>query len=355
MKCKVVRKVVLATFVAFLINCSSSSNVSIGGSVTGLTGTLVLQNNDDDDLSLTEDGEFTFSKKIEKNSDYAVTVLTQPAGQLCTVSNGTGTASDDVDTVDVTCSAVEDTFSIGGTVTGLTGTVILQNNSADDLAISSDGSFVFETGVADGAGYDVTVLTQPAGQFCVITNGMDVATANVTDIAVTCSVSKFFFVTTTTSAGNLGGIAGADVICNADASKPNGSTYKAYLVDATNRIACTTANCTGGLSEHTDWVLAPNTTYVRGNGNAVIIGTTDANGLFVAPLDANYTSGLGVNIWTGLQTNWRTDSETCSNWTDNTIGENGSFAITSTKGAGALRAGSQTCDLTMTNLACVEQ
>jgi hypothetical protein len=76
---------------------------TIGGSVTGLTGTVVLQNNGKDDLSLTANGSFTFATKSAKDATYAVTVLTQPSGQICTVNSGGGTATDNVTTVSVDC------------------------------------------------------------------------------------------------------------------------------------------------------------------------------------------------------------------------------------------------------------
>ncbi|MCH8842837.1 MAG: hypothetical protein IID61_07640, partial [SAR324 cluster bacterium] len=50
-------------------------------------------------------------------------------------------------------------YSVGGTLSGLTGTVVLQNNDADGLTLNSNGSFTFATAVADLAGYAVTVLT----------------------------------------------------------------------------------------------------------------------------------------------------------------------------------------------------
>ncbi|HDZ87236.1 MAG TPA: hypothetical protein ENH38_01280, partial [Nitrospirae bacterium] len=79
------------------------------------------------------------------------------------------------------------TYTAGGTVSGLTGTMILQNNGGDDLAITSNGAFTFSTAVADGSGYSVTVKTQPAGQTCFVTNGSGtVSGADVTDVAVGC-------------------------------------------------------------------------------------------------------------------------------------------------------------------------
>jgi hypothetical protein len=47
---------------------------------------------------------------------YAVTVVTQPAGQRCAVMGGSGTATANVTTVSVTCTSL---FTIGGTLSGL--------------------------------------------------------------------------------------------------------------------------------------------------------------------------------------------------------------------------------------------
>ncbi|MGB5264992.1 MAG: hypothetical protein WBN30_00275, partial [Polyangiales bacterium] len=38
-------------------------------------------------------------------------------------------------------------YSIGGTVSGLDGTVVLLNNGADDLSVSANGAFTFATRV----------------------------------------------------------------------------------------------------------------------------------------------------------------------------------------------------------------
>lgn len=78
-------------------------------------------------------------------------------------------------------------YSIGGTVSGLTGTVVLQNNSGDDLTITSDGDFSFDTSLVSGSSYAVTVFTNPSGQGCTISNGSgSVSGATVSDVVVTC-------------------------------------------------------------------------------------------------------------------------------------------------------------------------
>jgi len=93
---------------------------------------------------------------------------------------------------------------IGGAVSGLSGTVVLQNNGANNLSISSNGNFNFSSSVAQGSNYNVTVLTQPASQTCTITNGAGTAGASdITNVAVTCAINQY---TVTASAGANGSI-----------------------------------------------------------------------------------------------------------------------------------------------------
>lgn len=68
-------------------------------------------------------------------------------------------------------------YNIGGDISGLSGSVTLQNNSTDDLLINTNGAFTFNT----------TTLT------CVVTGGGaadgsgTIAAADVTDIDVACN------------------------------------------------------------------------------------------------------------------------------------------------------------------------
>ncbi len=79
------------------------------------------------------------------------------------------------------------TYTLGGTLSGLTGTLVLQNNGGNDLALSTNGSFTFATALTNNAAYNVTVLTQPAAQTCAVTNGSGTVNgANVTNVAVNC-------------------------------------------------------------------------------------------------------------------------------------------------------------------------
>ncbi len=106
------RLAVLGATIA-LAACGSSQNwkdkseyVTVGGTVSGFNGgSLALWNNGKDKLPIAGDGSFKFPLSIANGADYTVLVATQPAGQTCTVANGTGTASGDVKNVAVTCEA----------------------------------------------------------------------------------------------------------------------------------------------------------------------------------------------------------------------------------------------------------
>lgn len=169
----------------------SGGAFTVGGSVSGLgTGkTLTLQNSGTDDLALNANGSFVFVTRLDSGVAYAVTVKTQPSGQRCTVTQATGTARTNVSDVQVRCeNLAAATFTVGGSVSGLAGTVVLQNNAGDDLAVASNGGFTFLSAVAGGSAYAVTVKSQPAGQSCAVRNGSGtVASANVGAVEVTCA------------------------------------------------------------------------------------------------------------------------------------------------------------------------
>src|SRR5271169_5071598 len=82
------------------------------------------------------------------------------------------------------------TYSVGGTVSGLSGTVVLQDNGGDTLSVSANGSFTFATSLVAGAPYSVTVASSPSGQACTAANASGtVGSANVTSVTVSCAAS----------------------------------------------------------------------------------------------------------------------------------------------------------------------
>ena len=108
------------------------SSYSIGGSVSGLSGSLLLVNNDQDVLTVAANGTFKFADEASSGSEYAVVLATLPAGQVCTVANGSGVvAKANVTNVSIACAAAPE-----ATLYAFTG--------------GTDGSYP-DSGLTDGA------------------------------------------------------------------------------------------------------------------------------------------------------------------------------------------------------------
>ncbi|MBI4082725.1 MAG: hypothetical protein HY423_08955 [Candidatus Lambdaproteobacteria bacterium] len=79
-------------------------------------------------------------------------------------------------------------YTVGGTVTGLTGTLVLSLNGGNNATMTGDGTFTFGTTLSNGSTYTVAIVTQPSGQTCAVANASGtIAGANVTNVAVTCT------------------------------------------------------------------------------------------------------------------------------------------------------------------------
>jgi hypothetical protein len=177
---------------------------TVSGSVSGMTSgqSIVIQNNGGSNTTIANPATTFSFTKLANSATYAITVLTPPTGDTCTVTggsngNGSGTiAAANVTNIVVACSPAA-TYSIGGSVSGLnsTASVILADNGTDTVTVSSNTTFTFGTKLASGATYEVTVNTQPSGENCTVTGGSNgdgsgtVAAANVTNIAVACTAS----------------------------------------------------------------------------------------------------------------------------------------------------------------------
>ncbi len=164
---------------------------TIGGEVSGLLGSgLQLSLNDEQVLNIDSYGSFTFAQALADGSDYSVTVLSQPTvpAQACTVANGQGTLdANDITDIEVTCST--NTYSVGGTLSGLApgNSITLRNNDADDLVVEANGAFSFATALQDLSPYVVSIAAQPTGQVCTLENNTGtLAGSDVDDITVSC-------------------------------------------------------------------------------------------------------------------------------------------------------------------------
>ncbi len=249
---------------------------SIGGTVSGLDAgqSVVLALNGGNELTVNTNVEFTFATKVASGGAYAVTVVGGPAGKICTVDGGAGTASANVTGVAVTC-VITSAFSIGGAVSGLVGQdlklvlgvlrriIYTQACVAQEsLDINKNGEFHFATRLSS-ANYCVGIQLQPhsPAQRCVVRNGQGgITAAGVSDVEVVCS--EFSYV--------------ANAVDN---------TISAFSIDATTgAIASAGPPVSTGLSP------------------LAIAGTSDKKYVYVADSHSEDVSAFAVDPDTGALT-----------------------------------------------------
>jgi hypothetical protein len=232
-----------------------ASTYSIGGTVTGSTGPLTLQNSNGTQLNVAASGPFTFATQMTTGASYNVTVAIPPTSQSCTVTNGTGTVplSSNVTNIDVTCTT--NTFSVGGTVSGLgAGKTLVLHLGADgtsvDHTITANGAFAFPVTLVNNAEFLVFVQTQPANQTCSVANGEgDVSGGSVTNVAVTCINS---------SASNRNWQPALNIATDSDVLDTNGIyTPRVAYDSAGNALAVWIADVQGAAGSSAMWSRRP--------------------------------------------------------------------------------------------------
>ena len=143
---------------------------TLSGTVTGLTGLMMLSDNNGDIYDIASNGSFSFTTPFNKYT--SVYVATQPSGQACSVSSKDLLNSGSLIKVSIAC--LTGYYVVTPRVYGLNGSVVLQDNRTDNLTVTSSGGVVqgtFSTSLPYGVSHNVTVLTQPAGQSCNVSNG----------------------------------------------------------------------------------------------------------------------------------------------------------------------------------------
>jgi hypothetical protein len=209
------------------------------------------------------------------------------------------------------------TFSIGGTVSGLTsGSLVLKNSNGDDLTVSANStSFTFAIASASGAAYAATIATQPSDLVCSVKNGIGtIANTNVTNVEVACAPPWV-------GTKQLG-VAGLTTYGNSVATDASGNVYVAGFTDGSldgntlagkNDFFVTKFNSSGvkqytkqmGVtgkltSSNSVTTDASGNVYVAGDTNGGLDGNTLAgkNDFFVTKYNSNgvkqYTKQMGV-------------------------------------------------------------
>ena len=91
---------------------AGAASWQVGGTAQGLSGAgLMLLNNGTDSLAVPANGIFTFATSLATGASFSVSIAGQPSGQLCSVSDGSGSVADaNVGSVGVRCTTV----AVGG-------------------------------------------------------------------------------------------------------------------------------------------------------------------------------------------------------------------------------------------------
>ena len=186
-------------------------------------------------------------------ASYDVTVAVPPTSQSCIVTNGTGSVplSSNVTNISVTCTT--NTFSVGGTVTGLGAAKSLvlhlgADATSADHTITANGAFTFPVTLVNNAEFFVVVSTHPVNQTCSVANGEgDITGGSVTNVAVTCINN---------SASNRNWQPALNVATDSDDA--NGIRKPTVAYDAAgNALAVWEADTQGGVGSHIKWSRRP--------------------------------------------------------------------------------------------------
>jgi hypothetical protein len=228
-----------------VVTCSSGTLI-LGGSVSGLAGSgLALANTDGDTVSISGNGSFQFPVLLVSGTTYNVTIKTQPTGpaQSCTIANNTGTATANVNNIQIICPAVFHT--IGGQVVGLylpvgqTSNMVIQNNGGDNLPLTGNGAFTFVTPIANGSAYDVSIFVQPNSQIedCTIWGWNGTALSNVTDVTIDCGHNDWTWMDGPNKSNSDAKVSTPPVDHSVrDTDSPGGSKYSTSWTDSAGNL-----------------------------------------------------------------------------------------------------------------------
>ena len=212
-------------------------------------------------------------------------------------AGNTGPYSNSVQTT--TPAAPPPMYSIGGVVSGLSGTAVLQDNGGDDLTVTGNGAFQFATKLLSGAAYSVAVKTSPSGQSCTVSNATGtVASTDVSGVGILC-----------TSAGSASG--------SDDFNRADGSLGSAWTAMSDGGLTIS-SHAVVGSSAHAGNTRAAET-YSANQFSAVEVTSTQlTGGQWVGPAVRVQNNGLdlylGIYFWNNGSPELRLYKRSAGNW-----------------------------------------
>lgn len=209
MKSSLIRPALALALAAGLAGCGGSDKAefTVKGTITGIVYEGAVLSTNGMDLAITPPAtpggtvSFAFPNKLEYGDVYNVQFTKTPNNQSrCgtptnVIPNYTDTAGRLAE-INITLQCAVDEYTVGGTVTGLTGSglTVANGSTGNNGAIALPTTpttepipYTLPVAVPYGTSYSVAVITQPAGQVCTVANATgEMRAANVSNVNITC-------------------------------------------------------------------------------------------------------------------------------------------------------------------------
>lgn len=287
---------------SFIVN---STLYSISGKITGLTGILVVLNNNSTELTLDSRTEYSFSN-LTNGSSYDLTISKQPSGLICNISNAKGIIhSANITNVDITCSNGTTATTNPPTVTTTPTVTTPTSSNPPTVTISNlkDKSTIF-TGFMVGTASDTLGVSKVEVSF---DSGAYITASGTTSWKIQLPFGSATWKdgskhTIKVRAQNVSGVYSTDTILTVFKDKNhdiNGDGYSDLIVSATNSppgyvyiyYSSGSAGITATSTSTANKVIAGENT---GFGDYMILGDLNSDGYAdLVASDEYYSTNFG--------------------------------------------------------------
>lgn len=257
-----------------------------------LNGSITLQNNGSDNLTLTSSGLNNFSQSITNGGSYSVAILTQPTSQVCSISGlSFGTSSSNV-ILDFNCVSG---YIFNGTIFGTATPPTLNQNLTTLTTLAGNGS----TGMANGIG-SLATFSQP---IAIATDGLNIYVADIFNNLIRTLNLGNNAVTTLASISNPHGIAtdGTNVFVSSFSHTVNKIPISTGAVSVLGGITATSGTTDGGTGVSRFNVP----TYLTTDGTNLFVtdrGNNRIRRIVIATGISSTVVNTGLNLPNGIAT-----------------------------------------------------
>ena len=166
----------------------------VGGQVLGLNGSVTLQLNQTENLTVNQNGDFQFATEFPSGAEYYVEVISATNNQACSLLNGNGIiAKADVSTVVVVCQDQNNPsrVAVAGNIAHLTDVLQMETANGILLLVTVDGAFTFNIPGVGPEVFPIRIRTQPRLRTCTIGQANEITVDNASAATITCQITGY--------------------------------------------------------------------------------------------------------------------------------------------------------------------